>query len=422
MNKLLPILCLSILCFSCKQQQDSSKASAFDSLKDSLTSELTEIHKLGQINGFGVALVNEKGTLFEAGIGYADVKGDSKYTENTIQNIGSVSKTLIGIALLKAQEMGKLHLDDPVNNYLPYTVVNPNFPNDIITIRQLATHSSSILDTDFYNSKAYILKDEPTDSTKTQIAIDEQFNAPDAKIPMLDFLGKMLSDQGEWYLGEGFSKNRPGTIFEYSNIGATLAAAVLEVAVGQPYDLFTAEHILQPLKMETSGWSFDQIALEKHSTLYADPENELPYYSLITYPDGGLITSVSDLGKYLTGLIQGQSGNGILLNPEGYAELFKEQLPAESFLERDEEDDYDDEYNTGIFMGFTPKGYIGHTGGDPGIATYMFFDPKTKIGRILMINTSIRNSEGVEEFYAIWNTLGDYEEALNREANVIPKE
>lgn len=49
-----------------------------------------------------------------------------------------------------------------------------------------------------------------------------------------------------------------------------------------------------------------------------------------------------------------------------------------------------------------------HTGGDPGIATYMFFDPSTTTGRILIINTSVRNSGGVEQFYSIWNKLGEY--------------
>lgn len=115
---------------------------------------------------------------------------------------------------------------------------------------------------------------------------------------------------------------------------------------------------------------------------------------------------------YLSELIKGHSGGGTLLQKESYDELFKEQLPAGSFPERDEEDDYDDEYNTGIFMGFTPRGYIGHTGGDPGIATYMFFNPETKIGRILIINTSVSNSGGVDEFYSIWNTLGKYENKL----------
>jgi CubicO group peptidase (beta-lactamase class C family) len=64
----------------------------------------------------------------------------------------------VGIALLKAQELGKLNLDDPIQKYLPFKVVNPNFSQIPITIRHLATHTSSILDNEFYLSKNYFLK------------------------------------------------------------------------------------------------------------------------------------------------------------------------------------------------------------------------------------------------------------------------
>ena len=175
---------------------------------------------------------------------------------------------------------------------------------------------------------------------------------------------------------------------------------------------YATQHILKPLLMTSSGWTFENINIDEHSTLYANTTTPLPKYSLITYPDGGLLTNAEDMGKYLTELIKANSGGGTLLENRSYKELFKEQLGASSFPDRDEEDDYDDEYNTGIFMGFSPKGFIGHTGGDPGIATFMFFNPKTKIGRILIINTSVVNSEGVDQFYSIWNTLGKYENKI----------
>ncbi len=142
--------------------------------------------------------------------------------------------------------------------------------------------------------------------------------------------------------------------------------------------------------------------------------NSLPvFFHLITFPDGGLITSPMELSKYLIELIKGYSGKGTLLSKASYQELFNPQLNAGHLPDRDTENDFDDEYNSGIFMGFTPKGYVGHTGGDPGIATFMFFNPKTRTGRLLMINTSIVNQEGVEQFFAIWNTLIDYETRMH---------
>lgn len=402
----------AIIACSC-QSSKTETTQATQTLADSLRLELNTFHKKGFINGFGTAIVNEKGVLFAEGIGLADTESNSRYTENTIQNIGSVSKTFIGVALLKAQELGKLDLDDPIMDYLPFEVKNPSFPDLSITIRQLATHTSTILDTDYYDEKSYILKDdvEVSDSLKS---ISENFNSPDANMPLIDFLEKLLSEDGEWYEASGFLNKEPGEIYEYSNVGATLAAAILEIATGNSFNEFATEHILRPLEMTASGWSFEDIDLASHSTLYANPETELPYYSLITYPDGGLITSISDLGKYLSELIKGYSGQGTLLTRESYAELFREQLGPENLPDRDGEDDYDDEYNTGIFMGFTPRGYVGHTGGDPGIATFMFFNPSTQTGRVMMINTSVRNSGGVEQFYSIWYRLGEYEKMLNQ--------
>lgn len=413
MNKFVLFLFVG-LAFSCQHKKNSEKAKMdkYIGTKDSLAHELKQIHKSGFINGFGVALVDQDSILFEAGIGFSDVENKRTYTENTIQNIGSVSKTLIGIALLQAQEMGKLNLDDPINQYLSFEVINPNYPKEAVTIRHLATHTSSILDTDFYNGKAYVLKDQQDSLSLDQGTLNEAFNPPDSHMPMIEFLEKMLSHRGEWYRKDSFSDNKPGEIFEYSNIGSALAGAVLEIAVNKPFGEFTKTHILEPLGMSSSGWSFESIDMAQHSKLYSDPNTKIPWYSLITYPDGGLITSSHDLGIYLSELIKGYSGRGTLLQKESYDELFREQLSANSFPDRDEEDDYDEEYSTGIFMGFTPRGYIGHTGGDPGVATYMFFDPDTKIGRILTINTSVANTGGVDEFYSIWNTLGKYENKL----------
>ncbi|MGB6036701.1 MAG: serine hydrolase domain-containing protein, partial [Cryomorphaceae bacterium] len=122
-----------------------------------LTAELDSMSKANSFNGFAVAIANEKGTLYARGFGYANVETKEKYTENTIQHIASVSKTSIGLALMKAQEMGKLKLDDPIQNYLPFPVVNPFHPSAEITLRHLATHTSGINDTEQYMDHAWVL-------------------------------------------------------------------------------------------------------------------------------------------------------------------------------------------------------------------------------------------------------------------------
>ena len=377
-----------------------------DSTSIKLTEELEKIYAREYINGFSVAIVNQDGILYEKGFGYSNIKTNKKYTNNTVQNIASISKTFIGIALLKAQELGTLNLDDPINKHLPFEVSNPLFPNEQITIRQLATHTSSIKDPSRYEKNGYILKENDNGVAK----VNSNFRSPDEKMALNIFLKNILSKEGKWYKKNNFLKTKPGEIFEYSNVAAGLAALVIEKATNQSFNEFTNEHILTPLGMSNSGWSFTEVDFSKHSKLYKDKETELALYQLVNYPDGGLITSSADLGKYLTELIAGNNGNGSILNKQSYEELFRPQLTDKNYNERNESA-YNDEYNMGVFMGISAQGQIGHTGGDPGVATHMFFNTETKIGKLLIVNTDLKK-EGIKEFIDIWKKLEEYETKL----------
>ncbi|WP_347922843.1 serine hydrolase domain-containing protein [Pontimicrobium sp. SW4] len=399
MKKIVILLTLSILfCHSYGQTKES--------ITKKLIEDLEQIYSQDYINGFSVAIVNEEETLFEKGFGYSNRKLNKKYTKNTIQNIASISKTFIGIALLKAQELNKLNLDDPINKYLPFNVVNPYFPNTPITIRQLATHTSSIKDPSRYEKNGYILKDKNNGEAK----VNSNFRSPDEMITQSVFLKNILNEKGKWYKKSNFLKAKPGMLFEYSNVAASLAAFVLENATGKSFNEFTKTYIFEPLEMSDTGWSFHEVDFSNYSNLYANKETQLAFYHLVTYPDGGLITSSSDLGKYLSELISGYSAKGKILTTESYIELFKPYLTDKHYKERNDSL-YNDEYNMGIFIGISAQGQIGHTGGDPGVATFMFFNSKTKVGKILIVNTELKK-KGVKEFVDIWKTLEKYENRL----------
>ena len=409
------ILCLSIgslLWCQCKPESDKNndrEKNANIIHSDSLTQELNDIYRQENIIGFAVAIMNQDKIIYQHGFGYANRAIKKEYSINTIQNVASISKTFIGIALLKAQELGKLHIDDPVNKYLTFKVINPHYPEEPILIRHLATHTSSIQDTEYYDGKAYVLKEEVGGINKVPEGMYVEINPPESHISMKNYLEKVLVKNGDWYKKDGFLNNKPGEVFEYSNVGATLAAVVLAEATGEPYDNFTTRHILKPLRMSSSGWSFDDIDLSLHTKLYANPETEIPLYSLITYPDGGLITSVTELSNYLMELIKGYSGKGSLLTDESYQKLFTKQLSPANFPGQQE----GSQDNEGIFMSFTPEGTIGHSGGDPGVSTYMFFNPETNIGRILLVNTDLGN-EDVKQYNSILKKLGEYENKLKK--------
>ncbi len=383
-----------------------TQGQSHDSISGVLTKELEQIYSRGYINGFSVAIVNESDTLYTRGFGYANIDEKKKYTKHTIQNLGSISKTLIGIALLKAQELSKLRLDDPINMYLPFEISNPYFPGDDITIRHLVTHTSTIKDSPKYYKNGYILKQENNPGIK----VHSNFCAPKEMISLPVFLERILSTEGRWYRKKDFLQKKPGSFFEYSNVASGLAAYVLERATGVSFSSFTKTHIFEPLNMLNTGWSFDAIDFSKHTCLYHDATTELAFYQLVNYPDGGLISSSMDMSKYLLELINGHSGKGHILNKESFEELFTPRL-TDTHFEKRSTSSFSDEYNMGVFMGFSAKGYVGHTGSDPGIASFMFFNPETKIGKLLIVNTKLKK-EGVQQFKDIWKKLQEYESKL----------
>ncbi|WP_229973251.1 serine hydrolase domain-containing protein [Pontibacter harenae] len=378
-----------------------------------LTEKLTQISKTASFNGFGVALVSDKEVLYQNGFGVSNIKTSTKYTENTVQNIASVSKTFIGLAILKAQELGKLNLDDPINKYLPFNILNPGYPEVPITIRHLVTHTSSIVDTEEYLTRNVILRD--TISLVRNVNIDispTKFNPPSTKTSLEDFLKDLLETSGEWYSKEAFSKRKPGSTYEYSNVGASLAALVLEKAAGTTYDKFTTQYILSPLKMNSSGWSFSAIEFSNYSPTYQDKQTPYPYYSLIGYPDGGLLTTSSDMSKYILELMKGYHGDGTLLSEQSYKEYFTPQLTAENFINRSVSE-YSDEYNMGITMGFGSTGNFGHTGGDPGMFSVIWFYKDKKMGRYFIVNTDWDSNLSGKDQKAIYDLLDEYYIKLN---------
>lgn len=418
-----PFIILIVLAFlSCdenKKQPDPS-INYNQIVLDSLTTALDSIQKNGQINGFGVAMVNEHGVLYSKGFGLANRETQEPYTEHTIQHIASVSKTLIGIVLMKAKELGKLHLDDPVQDYLPFQVINPNYPNDTITIRHLATHTSGINDTEQYMNRAWILAEN---QDLTNVSTDypaQQLNPVELDIPMEAYLKGYLEVNGAYYQDDNYTNYQPGTRYNYSNIGATLCALVIEKATGQAFDAFTEAHILKPLGMDATGWSLADVDISKHSRLYRNDHTLLPFYTAITYPDGMLISSSSDMAKYLAELVKGYSGTGTLLSKASYQELFTEQLDASHFEARNASNPYNGDYSPALFIGHSAKGYIGHSGGDAGVGTWMYFDKVNKTGRYIVINTDMGNDERAKEleYYAIWDMMNDYFDKLLSEAVV----
>ncbi len=396
-------LLTALALFSCQNKQAERTEETTNNTKDAFHAEMDSLYATGVFNGYTATIVDSTGTIYNQGFGFADINTKKKYTENTLINIASISKVFIGVALLKAQELNFLNLDDPINKYLPFEVVNPNFPKDTISIRQLATHTSAIVDSDIYMESCYVNKDNIPIAEHLKEKYGSYYQNPsNSWLPLADYLSNLLQEEGKFYSPTTFANRKAGEVHEYSNVGAALCALVIESATKKSFHEFTAEHIFKPLKMSSTAWFFEEVDSSRYSKLYFDQE-ELPYYKILSYPDGGLITSSTDLGIFLAELIKGYSGNGSLLSPDSYQEMFKSQLAEETFEGKEN-------FNVGIFLE-KELAYqvIGHSGGDPGTNTLMFFDTETKVGKIFITNSDSKKQNSNEVMWGIWNALDHYE-------------
>ena len=371
------------------------------SIIDSLTQELTELNNNSSLVGFAVAIVNNDSIIYAKGFGYADKNTKSPYTIQTVQPIASISKTLIAVALMKAQEKGKLNLNDNINDYLPFKIYNPNYPNEIITIQQLANHTSSILDGDTYE-RTYIFKnkippfynDFADKNLKTEVEQWVDMYNANEMMSLSEFIKKQYVKDQIWYNKElNFSNNRPGRRYKYSNMGANIAAYIIEQATGENYAEFVKEQILLPLQMNNTGWKGKNYEPKNASSLYWYGY-QMPDGDLITYPDGNLMSNVIDYGKFLSTMIRGYEGEDNLLTTESYKEMMKDPVSSD--------------FRKGVFWTVDSE-KIGHSGSDLGLLSHAYFLRENGIGIIVFVNTS-DTENGMIEVRDIYRTLLKYAE------------
>src|SRR5690606_30014837 len=108
-----------------------------------------------------------------------------------------------------------------------------------------------------------------------------------------------------------------------------LAAYLIEVRSKMSFADFTEKYIIQPLNLKQSAWFLEDINLKKHAQPYYSLQSALPLYDILTYPDGGFRTSVTDISKYLCALILGYKGDTTLLGPDSYNIMFAPQFSGD---------------------------------------------------------------------------------------------
>lgn len=143
--------------------------------------------------------------------------------------IGFISKTFIVIAVMQMVEANRLDLDADINQYLPtsMSIAHPYFPNTTISTRHLLTHSSGI-GLDLIEQYKFYLPDDTFTQTN-----------------MGDIIKNYLSKNDSWL------PIPPGNITFYSNVGAALAAYIVERLAGTLFEQYAEEKILKVLNIDT---------------------------------------------------------------------------------------------------------------------------------------------------------------------------
>ncbi len=345
------------------------------------------------IVGLGAAVIVDRRIVWTRGYGFADKANGRPFTPDTVMNVASIAKTMIGVSMMRAVHEGKLSLDEDINTYLPFRVVNPHRPDAKITLRDLATHSSGITDRWAVYAATY-------------------HYGGDAPEPLDRFLAGYFKPDGKHYSRDNFIDAAPGQMREYSNIGAALAAYIVERVTDEPFDAYTRKHIFEPLKMDHTVWFPSKVDPALRATPYVSHGGHIipiPVYGSTTWPDGGLHTSVSELSRFFIAMLgDGACESARILDAEGTQAMRRFQFTAA----RHPDNFPASEGNSGLFWRTKFNGaLVGHGGNDPGVQTEMLATPDGRVAVILFSNTSLEDS-GQRASGLIFDALWKHAQAL----------
>lgn len=330
------------------------------------------------VPGTAVSIIANGEVVWQKGYGYANLEREtatsaslsSGVTPQTPFHLGSVSKAVMGVAIMHAVEAGLLELDTPINDVLPFAVTNPTAPDTPITLRHLVSHTSGIADGAAYE-KSYVVGD-PT-------------------VPLGDFLYDYLAAGGDLYDKEGnFTGEIPGTAYEYSNIASGLAGYVLESATGMPLNEYAREHLFAQLGMNNSGYFLSEFADPDIIAMpYVRRGTPFGHIGYPTWPDGMMRASVADVATLLATIMNnGRFQDVQLLSPESVEILLNPTIPTLPqhgiFWETAVS-----ELSSALFA----QSIVGHSGSDPGASTFMYFNPETQLGAVILMNSDTHAAE-----------------------------
>lgn len=245
------------------------------------------------IAGLAVAVSDREKILWHNAYGVTSVeKPWDKVTTQTLFRIASCTKITLGILVMRLVEEGRLDLDAPIIQYVPWLQFRDNSTRDRITIRRLLSHSAGL----------------PSEYT------------PD---------GPHDEDKLEEVLKEGLSTLEPVTrpedqLYYYSNWGIRLVAYAVQSIMGKPFTQLEKEYILQPLGMDHTTFTLCEAATFSLAVPHRAGQEVLHYIPVnaTRHAVGGLFSTVDDMAKLARLLL---NDGAPLISPASMREMMTPQ-------------------------------------------------------------------------------------------------
>jgi CubicO group peptidase (beta-lactamase class C family) len=338
--------------------EESTRVTSEDAFDESIIELMDKAH----FPSLAIAIIKNESITWSKGYGYADIKDNEKPTIDTVYMLASISKTFTTTAIMQLWERGFFDLDDDINDYLPFSVRNPQYPTVPITFRMLLSHRSSISGNNIRLFTYFSLLNYP-----------------------YSYLKEYLTPGGILYSERNWKNERPGQTQVYSSTGIELLGYLIECITNQSFTSYCKDNILNPLEMNDSSHHVSDFEKESLAVQYIYLFGKyipLPFFEDKNYASGGLRSTVNDLSHYLIAFMNGGVyKNTRILDEETIDLMFTLQ--------------YNDSRFPGFGLGWqifwsrdenNRSTRIGHNGGMPGSLTYMFYHVHHDAGVIILSN------------------------------------
>ena len=320
--------------------------------------------------GLSIAIIKEDEIVYARGFGQRDVENGLPTSPDTMYSAASVTKSFTALAILQLVEQAKLTLDDDISEYLDFNI-KPKGQN--ILIKHLLSHSSGIPSLGY--AEALINHVNGLGGKALPIAGPKDIMT-------------FASGASDWV------ETKPGERWFYFNEGYAMLGQIIEEVSGLAYNDYIRQNILEPLDMNRSYFAkkeidaLDDVAVPYNVRLGQIPEPGHYLYRSIR-SEGGLITSVVDLAKYIAMYLSG--GKGII--SKASLKQMKAPRVAMPWLSRPELFSNNNKakavahYGYGLILeDFYGEKLVGHSG-HVGVATAQIsFLPKQNLGVAILAN------------------------------------